>query len=572
MRNQWARLELDKRGELRKLFYQDIRRAPGEQIATFCTRYRTLVADLGREGIKLPSGELGWFLKDRLGLDPIRMQLLETALGTRDSYDDVEAESLRLFRELHLSYPLHRRAVEGRAPLLQRFLSQPTSQSSTRPSLPSSASSVVTNRTFRSSSSGASSKAPPFRRPFQRQAYVAEAPVEEYEAEFEEDDEELEPSNEVQVASNLEDIIQNEAEVLAAELQELEETGEVDPAVLESLEEGVERAAESLITMREARTKINEIKKDRGFGGKGSSHSASPKSKMTRNQVAHKKAKTPCLDCGEHGHWAGDPGCLKPGQGLFKPKKDRKEADQRSQACKITETLAVEEGEGSPVPLEAALNGYQEVSMAASPLLAQDKKLVGALDSACNRTCAGSLWLESNLVKLKDAPSSIQSLLKEQPEKEFFRFGNGGVQQSQRRVRLPMVVGNNLVVVWVSVVEVPSLGLLLGRDFLDGIGAVLNFRSKELIAEYLDGDVIALRQLAAGHSALAIAPAAWPTPGRTRWRTFGQDGVLEFQMSSNKSLQCKLDFGKKSFVGAHERMVTEQFHGSQCFALRPERR
>eukprot|EP00913_Durusdinium_trenchii_P014574 g13673.t1 len=108
--------------------------------------------------------------------------------------------------------------------------------------------------------------------------------LEEYEAEFEEDDEELEPSNEVQVASNLEDIIQNEAEVLAAELQELEETGEVDPAVLESLEEGVERAAESLITMREARTKINEIKKDRGFGGKGSSHSASPKSKMTRNQ------------------------------------------------------------------------------------------------------------------------------------------------------------------------------------------------------------------------------------------------------------------------------------------------
>ncbi len=49
-----------------------------------------------REGIEIPEGELGWFLRERLGLDPIRKQLLETALAGKDSYQDVEGECLRL--------------------------------------------------------------------------------------------------------------------------------------------------------------------------------------------------------------------------------------------------------------------------------------------------------------------------------------------------------------------------------------------------------------------------------------------------------------------------------------------
>ena len=44
-----------------------------------------------------------------------------------------------------------------------------------------------------------------------------------------------------------------------------------------------------------------------------------------------------------------------------------------------------------------------------------------------------------------------------------------------------MMVGSSLLTVWVSVVvDVPSLGLLLGRDFLDAIGAVLSFSRKML--------------------------------------------------------------------------------------------
>ena len=45
-----------------------------------------------------------------------------------------------------------------------------------------------------------------------------------------------------------------------------EETERAEPELLEELEAGVENAAEALVTMREARSKINEMKRDRGYG------------------------------------------------------------------------------------------------------------------------------------------------------------------------------------------------------------------------------------------------------------------------------------------------------------------
>ena len=83
-----------------------------------------------REGITLPSEELGWFLRNRLGLDAIRVQLLDTALRGRESYEEVEAEALRLFRDLHSEDPLRRKSATDRSPLLSRFLSQSQSGAS----------------------------------------------------------------------------------------------------------------------------------------------------------------------------------------------------------------------------------------------------------------------------------------------------------------------------------------------------------------------------------------------------------------------------------------------------------
>ena len=203
-----GRTTLDRRGELRRLFYQDLKRNAGERISTFCTRFRTLVSEMRRE---LPSEELGWFLRNRLGLDAIRVQRLDTALRGRESYEEVEAEALRLFRDLHSEDPLHRKSATDRSPLLSRFLSQSQSgASSHRTSLPSSGgTSSFGTRTYRSFSfAGSSNKS------FKPS--------------------ELVPDQTEGINGNLEEVLTAEAEVSAAEIQALE------PDVLEALESGVE--------------------------------------------------------------------------------------------------------------------------------------------------------------------------------------------------------------------------------------------------------------------------------------------------------------------------------------------
>ena len=56
-------------------------------------------------------------------LDGIKKQLLETALAGQDSYEAVEREVLRLFKDLHVSDPLQRRPFgggDGKPSLMQR--------------------------------------------------------------------------------------------------------------------------------------------------------------------------------------------------------------------------------------------------------------------------------------------------------------------------------------------------------------------------------------------------------------------------------------------------------------------
>ena len=250
-----------------------------------------------------------------------------------------------------------------------------------------------------------------FRKPSQpgpRQAHVAELDDETIaEAEDGEADEEGSPGG--HQAFSLEEVLQSEAEGLAAELEQAEQEG-IDVEMLNELETGVEKAAESLITMREARGKLAEVRKDRGYGRASGSSSSPGKGKPHGNQATARKqsGKHPCWDCNEHGHWAGDPQCPKPGAGLGK----KRQASQ-GRHVKIAEAYNTELVVGPPretaaanvvehdvsmVQLdrgqsldEAFLNSrskFAEVNSANEPSLSWDKKLVGALDSACNRTPA----------------------------------------------------------------------------------------------------------------------------------------------------------------------------------------
>ncbi|CAK9007904.1 unnamed protein product [Durusdinium trenchii] len=576
---------LDRKGELRAQYYQEIKRHPGERISAFCTRYRTLAAELKREGIHLHEEELGWMLKERLGLDPIRKQLLETALAGKEAYDLVETECLRLFRDLHTADPLHKSRQPEKAPLLQRFLQSQTGPASSYRSSSTSASSMTPSsvRSFRTQSSYGGNK-PPFRKfgnnqgqPPQRQAYVAEMPNEEEALVAEVDEEEeLVPDDDGRGPTSIEEVLQAEAEQLASELQDLEDQG-CDPQMLDELEAGMEQAAESLVTMREARTKIQEVKKDRGYGKAGS---MTMKSKPHGNQVPKQKANTRCFDCGEPGHWAGDAGCTKPGMGPGKPKGKAKGNPPSIKQVRVAETLntehlppeddAHEGGNANEVMMAThdslfAHSLQEALKSEHTPTLATDKRFVGALDSACNRTCAGNVWLSFYLQALEKASKAVRQLIQTVEEDELFRFGNGGTQRSTIRYRLPMMVGSSMVLVWVSIVPVASLGLLLGRDFLSGIGAVLSFGRRKLRADLVNGEMIDLGQLTAGHFCLSLQPATWPCPGPQRWRKMGQDGVIELQLNSmdwwSKQLRFRLSHfdGFHAAVAPHEHLMTE--HG-----------
>ena len=140
----------------------------------------------------------------------------------------------------------------------------------------------------------------------------------------------------------------SQCEVLASELQRAEEEG-VPSEMLEGLEIGVEKAAESLATMREARQKLNDTRKDRGFGGKGAGKSNVPKGKPPGNQVTARKQdpQHPCWDCGQTGHWLGNPQCPRPGAGLHLPgnkKKPKQIKIVEHHATNVTELVPDLEG------------------------------------------------------------------------------------------------------------------------------------------------------------------------------------------------------------------------------------
>lgn len=201
---------------------------------------------------------------------------------------------------------------------------------------------------------------------------------------------------------------------------------------------------------------------------------------------------------------------------------------------------------------------HSTMSSSNSRVLEEDKHLVGALDSACNRTCAGPQWLDRYLLKLRSAPSEISGLITSVDESENFRFGNGGVVPSGKRWRLPCSIGGCIVLVWVSLVPVTSLGCLLGRDFLDAVGAVLNFGQRTLDCTFLGTGTQRLQQMAAGHFMLQMIPEQWTRPAPGRWRKCGQDGIVELQLTSKEWLNRVLREGH-NIAGAdsHDHMLTE---------------
>ena len=139
------------------------------------------------------------------------------------------------------------------------------------------------------------------------------------------------------------------------------------------------------------------------------------------------------------------------------------------------EALVVSHGDLGQALFQDAL-----ISASRSQVNVQVVELVGALDSACNRTCCGPAWLAKYRAALDEAPDFVKNLVESVSECEAFRFGNGSSTPSYARWRLPALLDGKLFLFWVSVVDIPSLGLLMGRDCMEALGIRLDFERKLL--------------------------------------------------------------------------------------------
>ena len=183
----------------------------------------------------------------------------------------------------------------------------------------------------------------------------------------------------------------------------------------------------------------------------------------------------------------------------------------------------------------SSLSEALSTSTAGAVGLDPDKLFVAALDSACNRSCAGAEWL----AHMKDAlEEHIRSLVDEKPCRDYFRFGNGGVLESLRRLRIPVLVQNQVVLLWLAEIPCASLGCLLGKDFLESLGATLDFPSKKVQLRYVSDGWIPLSKMRAGHFSMNLLPkplTSWPTLTSQSWHVVGVGGCCEVQCEGRVS-------------------------------------
>ena len=98
-----------------------------------------------------------------------------------------------------------------------------------------------------------------------------------------------------------------------------------------------------------------------------------------------------------------------------------------------------------PHPCMKPWNQRTDPMSSLAQALSDDKRQVGALDSTCNRTCCGNLWMDAYIAELRrSAPSCFIDLISTVDEQERFRFGNGGTVTSAQRWRIPILLAELL--------------------------------------------------------------------------------------------------------------------------------
>ena len=143
-----------------------------------------------------------------------------------------------------------------------------------------------------------------------------------------------------------------------------------------------------------------------------------------------------------------------------------------------------------------------------SDVLTMDNSAVqdglGFIDAACATSVAGAPWWARYKAKLTTL--WLMKHVKEVESTETFNFGNGQSLPATQTILAPAVFANHLVLIKFHLVNSPGLGLLLGRDVLDGMKCDISLGRPVL---RIDGRETPLKQGPGGHVCANLAPESF---------------------------------------------------------------
>ena len=99
------------------------------------------------------------------------------------------------------------------------------------------------------------------------------------------------------------------------------------------------------------------------------------------------------------------------------------------------------------------------------------------LDSGCTRTVCGETWLQCYLDTLDE--NDLESVRTQQSRTKF-KFGDGKVYHSDRRVSFPAEIGGLNIYIETDVID-NDLPLLLSRSSMKKAGAKLDFENDKVV-------------------------------------------------------------------------------------------
>ena len=167
--------------------------------------------------------------------------------------------------------------------------------------------------------------------------------------------------------------------------------------------------------------------------------------------------------CGKMGHWSGDPECPGPSAATQParplPSRGVNQTEVDTDSVPVHDVVMTEP-DGPDASLEAPVRDARRA----------------AADSACRFSVAGSRWYADYRRALEDA--GLIEFPTETAEHERYRFGNNGTLDSYTRVKSPVVIAGKAYLIEFSIVESDRLALLLGKDILESLGAMMDMNPK----------------------------------------------------------------------------------------------